>query len=479
MERFGWKPNVSSPIPLYKQIEGYIKEKIVNGEWTVGTKLPSQRAFAHAFKVNRSTIVMSLDELAAQGLVEGDGRRGTIVRNDTWNFSTSTPPPDWNSYVETGLHYPNLPTIQEINQAEFYPNMIRLGTGELSPELLPEKKTQQIMKKLSQQEIPLGYEEPKGDFKLREQLAEYLKKHDIRVSPASILIVSGAIQALQLISMGLLCKGSAILLEKPSYLYSLNVFQSAGMRLFGIPMDVYGIQPALISKYKNQFNGSILYTIPSFHNPTSVVMDHERRQQVMSVCNEIGLPIIEDAVYQDVWLDAPPPKPLKAYDKNGTVLYIGSMSKVISPGLRIGWVVGPELVIQRLADIKMQTDYGSSSLSQQVAAEWFLSGLYEEHLQHIRIELKKRREHMLQALEKHLGGMATWHIPTGGFYIWLHIQANISMRELFEKALQEGILLNPGNLYDRHASQHLRLSYSYASLHDIEKGIEKLARLIK
>lgn len=357
--------------------------------------------------------------------------------------------------------------------------MIRLGTGELSPELLPEKKTQQIMKKLSQQEIPLGYEEPKGDFKLREQLAEYLKKHDIRVSPASILIVSGAIQALQLISMGLLCKGSAILLEKPSYLYSLNVFQSAGMRLFGIPMDVYGIQPALISKYKNQFNGSILYTIPSFHNPTSVVMDHERRQQVMSVCNEIGLPIIEDAVYQDVWLDAPPPKPLKAYDKNGTVLYIGSMSKVISPGLRIGWVVGPELVIQRLADIKMQTDYGSSSLSQQVAAEWFLSGLYEEHLQHIRIELKKRREHMLQALEKHLGGMATWHIPTGGFYIWLHIQANISMRELFEKALQEGILLNPGNLYDRHASQHLRLSYSYASLHDIEKGIEKLARLIK
>lgn len=106
MERFGWKPNVSSPIPLYKQIEGYIKEKIVNGEWTVGTKLPSQRAFAHAFKVNRSTIVMSLDELAAQGLVEGDGRRGTIVRNDTWNFSTSTPPPDWNSYVETGLHYP-------------------------------------------------------------------------------------------------------------------------------------------------------------------------------------------------------------------------------------------------------------------------------------------------------------------------------------------------------------------------------------
>ncbi|MCI0764243.1 PLP-dependent aminotransferase family protein [Bacillus sp. TL12] len=479
MERFDWKPNGSSPVPLYKQIEEYIKGKIINGEWTIGTKLPSQRAFSQAFEVNRSTIVMALDELTAQGLIEGEGRRGTIVRNDIGSVSTLAPPPNWNSYVETGIYYPNLPTIQEINQAEFYPNIIRLGTGELSPELLPEKKMKQIMKELSYREIPLGYEEPRGDFKLREQIAKYLQKYDILASPASILIVSGAIQALQLISMGLLRKGSSILLEKPSYLYSLNVFQSAGMRLFGIPMDEHGIQPSLISKYKRQFNGSILYTIPSFHNPTSLVMSEQRRQEVIKVCNEIGLPIIEDAVYQDLWLDSPSPKPLKAYDTNGVVLHIGSMSKVISPGLRIGWVVGPEPVIKRLADIKMQMDYGSSSLSQRAAAEWFASELYEKHIQQIRIELKKRRDFMLEMLEKYCRDVATWQIPTGGFYIWLHIKPNISMRELFEKALQEKILLNPGNVYDRNASQYLRLSYSYASIHDIEKGIEKVARLIK
>ncbi|EEM11552.1 aminotransferase-like domain-containing protein [Bacillus pseudomycoides] len=479
MERFDWKPNGFSPIPLYKQIEEYIKEKIINGEWTIGTKLPSQRAFSQAFEVNRSTIIMALDELAAQGLIEGKGRRGTIVRNDTWSVSTLVPPPNWNSYVETGIYYPNLPTIQEINEAEFYPHIIRLGTGELAPELLPEKKTKQIMKELSRGKIPLGYEEPRGDFKLREQIATYLQKYDIFASPASILIVSGAIQALQLISMGLLCKGSSILLEKPSYLYSLNVFQSAGMRLFGIPMDENGVQPSLISKYKRRFNGSILYTIPSFHNPTSLVMNEQRRQDVMKVCNEIGLPIIEDAVYQDLWLDSSPPKPLKAYDTNGIVLHIGSMSKVISPGLRIGWVVGPEPVIKRLADIKMQMDYGSSSLSQRVAAEWFASELYEKHIQQIRIELKKRRDFMLAMLEKYCRDIATWQIPSGGFYIWLHIEQNISMRELFEKALQEKILLNPGNVYDRNASQYLRLSYSYASMHDIEKGIEMVARLIK
>ncbi|KFN01147.1 PLP-dependent aminotransferase family protein [Bacillus clarus] len=479
MERLNWKPNIHSPVPLYKQIEVYIKEKIINGEWTVGTKLPSQRSLSHMFEVNRSTIVMAFDELAAKGYIEGKGRKGTIVRNNDENTATYAPPPNWQSYVETGLHYPNLPAIQEINQAEFYPDVIRLGTGELSPDLLPKKKTKQIIRGISQANIMLGYEEPKGNLHLRKQIVEYLDGHGVYVSPDSVLIVSGAIQALQLISMGLLHKGTSILLEKPSYLYSLNIFQSAGMRLIGIPMDEKGLHPSYIAKYKKQFNASILYTIPSFHNPTNFTMDDERRKEVIKVCNEIGLPIIEDAVYQDLWFDSLVTKPLKAYDKNGIVLHIGSMSKVISPGLRIGWIVGSEPVIQRLADIKMQTDYGSSSISQQIAAEWFESGLYYKHLQYIRSELKKRRDLMLRMLEKYCKGIATWHVPTGSFYIWLHIHLEISNRNLFEKALQENILLNPGNMYDRNAGQFLRLSYSYATLDEIEIGIKKVAQLIR
>ncbi|MDC2866829.1 aminotransferase-like domain-containing protein [Bacillus sp. BP-3] len=479
MEQLDWKPNTLSPIPLYKQIEDYIKEKIANGEWTIGTKLPSQRTLADAFKVNRSTIVTALDELAAQGLIEGKGRQGTRVINNTWGLLTSSAPLNWSSYVDTGMHYPNLPTIREINRAEFDPNIIRLGTGELSSELLPQEKTKHIMNILSRQYIPLGYEEPKGDILLREQLAKYLQTLGIQASPSTILVVSGGIQALQLISMGILQKGATILVEKPSYLYSLNIFQSAGMRLIGIPMDQDGIQPTLISKYKKQFHGSLLYTIPSFHNPTGTLMSHKRRKTLVETCNEIGLPIVEDGVYQDLWFVSPSSKPLKAYDRSGSVLYIGSMSKIISPGLRIGWIVGPEAVINRLADIKMQTDYGSSSLSQRVAAQWLLGGLYEEHLDYIRRQLQMRRDIALHALKTHFAHIATWNVPEGGFYIWLHINLKISMQELFYKALQEGILLNPGNLYDRHAEQHLRISYSYASLHDIEKGIEKLARIIQ
>ena len=135
--------------------------------------------------------------------------------------------------------------------------------------------------------MTLGYEEPKGNLYLREKISEYLKEHGVYVSPDSILIVSGAIQAPQLISMGLLSKGASILLEKPSYLYSLNVFQSAGVRLIGIPMDESGLHTSYIKKYKKQFNASILYTIPSFHNPTNFSMNAKKRIEVMEICNEI------------------------------------------------------------------------------------------------------------------------------------------------------------------------------------------------
>jgi GntR family transcriptional regulator, regulator for abcA and norABC len=479
MIELNWKPDKSSPTPLYIQIKEYIKEKIETGEWAVGTKIPPQRKLAEALGVNRSTIVAALEELIAEGLLEGKSGSGTKVINNTWSLMTSTPPPDWNSYVQAGIHHPNLPTIQEINKAEFDPNIIRLGTGELSPDLFPRKMMKQVFKRLPDRIDSLGYEEPKGLLFLREQLSRYLKTHGIEASPSSILIVSGALQALQLISLGLLQRGSTIFLEKPSYLYSLHVFQSAGMRLFGLPLDENGVQIKTITEQKKRQNASLLYTIPSFHNPTGILMSEERRKELIDVCEQEQLPIIEDDVYRELWLDSPPPPPLKAIDKNGLVLYLGSISKTLSPGLRIGWVVGPKPVIERLADIKMQTDYGSSSLSQWAVAEWLSSGFYHQHLEEVRKELKIRREVMIDSLQRHFSDIAAWSVPKGGFYIWLRILPLLSIRKLFEKALERGILLNPGNVYDQHATQYLRLSYSYASLADLDKGMFRLSEIIR
>jgi GntR family transcriptional regulator of abcA and norABC len=479
MSELEWKPQKNSSVPLHQQISDFMKKKIMNGEWTIGTKIPPQRNLAKLFQVNRSTIVIALEELAADGLIESKVGSGTRVINNTWSLLASTPPPDWISYVKSGIHKPNITIIQEINKAEADPNMIRLGTGELSPDLLPNKKMGQILQIDNEQSLSLGYMEPKGSLSLRKTVSAYLRTKGIKASPESILIVSGGLQALQLISIGLLNRGSTILHETPSYLNSVHVFQSAGMNLLGIPLDKEGIKCDSIGRMKRQHHAALLYTIPTFHNPTGTLMSERRRIEIIEVCQKASMPIIEDDVYGDLWFENPPPKPLKANDTQGNVLYIGSVSKTLSPGLRIGWLVGPEPVIERLADIKMQTDYGSSSLSQYAVDKWLCSGMYEDFLKETKEELKFRRDFTIQILKKYFSEIATWSTPKGGFYIWLKLLTVVSTRKLFDVALREGILLNPGSVYDNNDYQHLRISYSYASMGQLEKGLVYLAQLIK
>lgn len=478
MSKSIWRPQKSSSIPLNQQITEHIKQKIMAGEWTVGFKLPPQRALAEHFQVNRSTIVTALEELIADGLVESKRGSGTQVANNTWNILASDPP-DWTHYVQSGIHAPNLAIIQEVNKAEADPAVIRLGTGELSPELLPIENMKKTMQLKQHQPLALGYIEPKGSLSLRQSVSDYLKPKGIDASPDSILIVSGAIQALQLIAVGLLKRGATILHETPSYLNSIHVFQSAGMKLLGIPLDEAGMEAKSIGRLKRQYDGALLYTIPSFHNPTGKVMSKERRQELLEISQRESLPIIEDDVYGELWFDEQPPPPLKADDRQGNVLYVGSVSKTLSPGLRIGWLVGPEPVITRLADIKMQTDYGSSSISQHLVEEWLRSGMYQEFISQTRQKLKERRDFTLGLLTKYFASIATWDIPKGGFYIWLKLNGEISVRKLFDLALKEGILLNPGIVYDKMDQNHFRISYSYASKEELEKGLRRLSEIIK
>ncbi|PJY99933.1 GntR family transcriptional regulator [Bacillus vallismortis] len=470
-----WQPSRYSDVPLHRQIEQYIKDKILHGEWAVGTKIPSQRTLADMFQVNRSTVTAAIDELTSQGLLEGRRGGGTKVVNSTWSVLAAEPPLDWNDYVRSGIHHPNSSIIQGIHQNEPRADIIRLGTGELSPDLLPVDTMRRMFQQINPHALSLGYEQPKGNPKLREAVADHLKSKQIHVSPSAIFIVSGALQALQLISIGLLKRGSVILTEKPSYLQSLHVFQSAGMRLRGLPMDESGIKTGLVSSYRKQYGGQLLYTIPSFHNPTGTVMSEQRRKEIIGLSKKEQLPIIEDDAYGDLWFEEKPAQPLKAMDHEGNVLYVGTFSKTVSPGLRIGWLAGPEPVIERLADIKMQTDYGSSGLSQWAAAEWLSQGHYEKHLTWIRGVLKQKRDAAVQFLKRYAGDIATWRIPAGGFYIWVTFHKPLPVSHFFHELLKQQVLVNPGSIYDGENRNSIRLSYSYASLADLEKGIQAAA----
>ncbi|MFL0361677.1 PLP-dependent aminotransferase family protein [Pseudobacillus sp. 179-B 2D1 NHS] len=461
----------------YEKVMNYIKKAISSGEWPIGSKIPSQRKLAEQLSVNRSTIVTALEELKAEGLIEGVMGKGTLVVNNTWTLLAASPP----SWDEAALlSFPKTVSAphSETDNTKEPDHLIELSKGELAQDIFPKDNMQQVMMRLAQSLEPFGYEEPKGYLPLRQAISDYMKKQGTDVSPSSILIVSGAIQGLQLISAGLLHKGSTVFLEKPSYLYSLHIFQSAGMNLSGLPMDEKGLQPASLAKKALDGPSSVLYTIPCFHNPTGILMSEDRRKELLDVCAEKRLPVIEDDIYRELWIDSPPPPTLQSLDSNGHVLYIGSFSKTLTPGLRIGWIAGSEQVIDRLAEIKKQTDYGSSSLSQLVAAEWISSGLYEQHLSFVREELKKRRTAALKSLSEYMSDLAEWDIPAGGFLIWLRMKENIQLKDIYTKAYQAGISLNMGSIYTEESVQAIRLSYGYASIEEFEQGIKKLRQII-
>lgn len=295
--------------------------------------------------------------------------------------------------MKGSTYKPNKVFIQRINEAEFLGETIRMGTGELSPSLLPVKKTNQILSSLTLSSEHLGYEEAKGSYPLRVAICKYIRKSGVNASPDSVLIVSGALQAFQLIANGLLKEKSSILVESPSYLFLLNVFQSAKMNLIDVPISKIKNQVSILKTLKAQHQANLLYTIPTFHNPTGMTYSTEERKGIVDICRSNQLPIIEDDVYRELWIDSPPPQAMKSMDQTGNILYLGSASKILSPGLRIGWIVGPEVVVNQLADLKMQMDYGACSFSQAVLEKWFTNeDMCEEHVYHIRSELKQRRD---------------------------------------------------------------------------------------
>lgn len=474
-----WMPDRASGVPLYSQIVSYFSEKISRGEWMSGQNVPSQRRLSELFCVNRSTIVEAMDELAAMGLIEGCFGRGTRIANDSWASLIQVKSPNWKSYITAGGFRSNIPMVQIINRLEFEEGITRMSTGELSPDLVQAELTQKALANLSEHKLFMNYPDPLGMPDLRRAVQAHLSRSGINVPTSCILIVSGALQALQLISSGIVQSRSTVYIEEPSYLRSLNIFQSVGATLTGVPMDKSGILPWMIHNQPREGTYSLLYTIPTYQNPTGIVMPESRRLEVLKYCSEQHMPIIEDDVFCDLWLDAPPPPPMKALDESGGVVYIGSLSKCFSPGLRLGWLVGPEPVVDRLADIKMQTDYGVSVLTQQVVEELLNSGIYYEGLNSVREQLRRRRDLMLSLLEEFFDDLAEWNRPAGGFFVWVRLKNQVSAERVFNLALKEKLLVPPGSIYDPLYTSHMRLTYGYLSMEEMARSLRRLAEIVR
>lgn len=475
--QINWKPDKNKVTPVYKQIIQYVCDRVASGEWVIGARLPSQRTMAKLFNVNRSTISIAIDELTSYGIISGKSGAGTQIVSNTWALMLPTKP-SWKKLISSGYFQENNHRLQQINQLEFEPNIARLGTGELDLRLFPQKMWTEVLQKMSTEITSLGYAEPLGILELREAIVEHMRQFGINVSTENILVTSGALQALQLIASCMLKEGSTVFTEAPTYLKSLQMFQSAGLKLNGITMDHDGLEYWKIKNQIKNSESSILYTIPTNQNPTGITMSDIRRKELMDFCIKNRLPIIEDGAYQELCFDNDQFKPLKSIDDNGMVMYLGSASKTLAPGLRIGWVIASKPVIQRLGDAKMQMDYGASSLSQLVFAEFLKSGKYSSYLVDLKKTLKKRRDNALECLAKYFSQLATWNKPIGGFYIWLTFNENIEADDIFERALKKKILLNPGDIYDFKHNRSIRISFAYLECDEFKESIKKLALLL-
>ncbi|WP_169871299.1 PLP-dependent aminotransferase family protein [Shouchella patagoniensis] len=448
-----------------------IQDKLKNGEWYSGMKLPTQSELAGYYKVNRSTIVEALARLKAKGILTAKQGQGTFVGERSSDEEKGVV---WSELTNWSFYPRNKKMVHLLNEWENDEHLIQLSKGVLAPELVPVGRLQSALARLSMGELNQSYGDGKGDFNLRQELSRHLQAKGVHTSPEGILVVSGALNGLQLICTGILQSGSTLYHEPISYLHTLNFFEALGMKTNAL--DVYSKEVKMLPKGM----AHSLYINATFSNPTTRTLTDADRHEFLRLAARAQTPIIEDDIYSDLYFHKPV-RPIKSFDRDGQVLYLGSFSKTISPSLRLGWLVGPSEIIGKLADLRMQTDYGSSILSQSMCAELLKTGEYEDHLIDLRKALSQRKKYMCELLDRHLIDFGDYKDSTGGFFIWFTFKKELGLsgRELVMECRKKGVVINPGFIYGESGAVSARLSFAYATYLQMSEGIEVVKEVVE
>ena len=372
----------------------------------------------------------------------------------------------------------NPSVIREILKVTEKPGIISFAGGLPSPKTFPIEAFAAacafVLK--TDGEGALQYAASEGYAPLREWVAQSLPWD---VDPAQVLITTGSQQALDLIAKVLIDKDSKVLVETPTYLGALQAFTPMEPKFVSVASDAEGVDMAdLQAKAKD---ARLLYVLPNFQNPTGRSMSEARRGELSTAAAQIGLPIVEDNPYGDLWFDAPPPLPLTARNPDGCI-YMGSFSKTLAPGLRLGFLVAPKALYPKLLQAKQAADLHTPSFNQRMVAEVLKGNFLDRHVPTIRALYKLQRDAMLAALDVHLAGSGvTWNTPDGGMFLWLKLPHGMNAVELLPKAVERNVAFVPGSAFyaDTPQMNTLRLSFVTASVEQIHTGIAALAIVIK
>jgi 2-aminoadipate transaminase len=372
----------------------------------------------------------------------------------------------------------NPSVIREILKVTERPGIISFAGGLPSPRTFPVEAFAEACRKVLADDGhgALQYAASEGYGPLREAVAQMLPWP---VDPEQVLITTGSQQGLDLVAKVLVDQGSRVLVETPTYLGALQAFAPMEPEVVGVASDAEGVDLADLAA--KRAGARYLYVLPNFQNPTGRTMSEARRQALVQTARELALPLVEDNPYGDLWFDAPPPAPLAARHPEGTI-YLGSFSKVLAPGLRLGYVVAPAQVMPKLLQAKQAADLHSPGFNQRMVAQVLQGGFLDRHVPTIRALYKAQRDAMLAALEREMQGLGvTWNAPDGGMFLWARLPMGMDAIALLPKAVERGVAFVPGSAFyaGEPDARTLRLSFVTATVDQIATGVALLAAAIR
>lgn len=480
--------NRESRKPIYLQIKNQIEHLIAIGNLPANFVLPAERTLCQKLGVNRSTVIKAYMELKADGLVESRVGSGTVVlaplSKDTTQDKMYIPPLRWGQFESKRASRAGEQTINNILSVFEKEKIISFASGISSEDAheigLMAKLQNQIIERYREKVfMPTPVD---GSMELKTAIKSYLQENGINAETKQIMVTSGSQQAIEFFARLLIEPGDVILAEEPTYIGAIQAFESYEAKIIGIPMDEQGIRLDILEACLIKYRPKFIYTQPNFHNPTGLSMSLERRKGLLKLAYYYNLPILEDDPYGELYYEENRMPTLKSLDSNEYVVYLSSFSKTISFSLRVGFVAASENIISRFIRFKQITDIQTSTFSQLIINEFLRGGHMRPHLEYLRKIYKRKRDLMLDELNKgYLNGM-TITAPKGGYFIWLRLPDHIPMNEFVKGLADRGVVVMQGDIFYPGFSidgNYIRLNFSYPCENDIKAGISAILKCMK
>ena len=362
-------------------------------------------------------------------------------------------------------------------------SVIGFGGGLTAPELFPAAELTECLGRVlaDRPASALQYGPTDGLAALREAVAERLVARDIEVAPDGLIITTGSQQGLDLLAEAFLSRGSPVAIEAPTYVGALQALSAREPRFHAFPVDGEGLQVDALEEWMAAYGRpDLIYTVPTFGNPSGVTMSFGRRERLIELARRFAVPILEDDPYSELAYDGTPPVAMRAMPGGEDVIHVGTFSKVLSPGIRIGYVVAPRPVLERLILIKQGRDLHTDGLAQNMVAEYCSRFGLDRHIERLRTSYRERRDAMLAALRQSMPASVSWTEPAGGMFLWLTLPPGVVAAQLLHRAVAAGVSFVPGTAFhaDGGGASSMRLNFTSSSLDEILRGIGILGRLI-